>query len=309
MTASADRAHELVIGAYDFHQHVEPDLWPRSITAYRYCVEASALGMGGIVFKNHAIETASWAQILREPFPDLDLHGSFVVNYPSGGWNPLVVETALRLGARILYMPTVSSEHFIKRMGMANGGGESRPLGAYPHPAETPAGYPLGLSVFTPDGAMRSDVHEILALLAEYDVALGTGHLAAREVLPLIAAAREHGVRRIVVTHVTFPIIGDLTRATWADLARDGVMFEHAYQNTKALPRIKKPRSIKDMAADIMHIGPQNCIFSTNFGGPSLPPPHEGLLEGIAALLDEGLDDAAVRAITRDTPRRALGES
>jgi hypothetical protein len=304
---AAESARDLIVGAFDCHTHVEPDLWPRSIGAYEYCRGAAELGMGGLVFKNHAIETASWATLLKPAFPSLELGGSFVTNHCAGGWDPLVTETALRFGARIVYMPTISTEHFIKRLGMANGGGENRPLGAYPVPAETPAGYPLGMSVLTEDRTIREDVHVILELIREYDAALGTGHLAATEILPLIDAARDHGIERIIVTHVTFPVIGDIRRDVWTSLAEKGVAFEHAYQNTKPLPRIKKPVSIEQMVADIMNIGPEHCTFSTNYGAPTLPPPHLGLLEGIEALLTNGMPAEAVRTITRETPRRVFG--
>ena len=105
---------------------------------------------------------------------------------------------------------------------------------------------------------------------------------------------------------MSFPLIGDLPIDTWKGFAERGVMFEFAYQNVKKLPRIKRPRTVAELVEGIRRVGVDSAVFSTNYGGPSLPPPHEGLLEGLAALSDEGLTPAEIRKLVHDNPRRAL---
>ena len=297
------KARELIKGAYDIHQHVAPDLWERSADAYDFGQRASALGMGGFVLKNHCVETATWASILRRVFPDLKIYGSHVVNYASGGWNREVVHTSLLLGARIVYMPTISSEHTIKLLGLSSG-----PLGIAPTPIETGAGYPHGMSIFGSDGKILDEVFGVLELVRDFGVVLGTGHLSAREIGALVDAAQKMGIERIVVTHLSFPVIGDLSEDEQLALSKRGVYFEHSYQATKKLPVIRQPQSIDHLIADINRVGLERSIFSSNFGQPQLPSPEQGLLEGIAGLLAGGLDENAIETLVRKNPEAAILE-
>jgi hypothetical protein len=293
----SEKARELIKGAYDIHQHVAPDLWERSADAFDFSRRASALGMAGFVLKNHCVETATWAAILRRVFDDLEIFGTHVVNYASGGWNPQVVETSLMLGARIVYMPTIQSEHTIKRLGLGTG-----PLGIAPAPRETPAGYPKGLSIFGEDASILDPVWEILRLVKEYRVALGTGHLSSPEVMAIVDAAQSVGVERIILTHMSFPIIGDVSENDQIDLAKRGLFFEHSYQTTKQLPVIQKPTTIDHIISDIRRVGLERSVFSSNYGQPQLPSPELGLLEGLGALADAGVSDEDIDVLVRRNP-------
>lgn len=295
--AAAEKAAGLIRGAFDIHQHVAPDLWERSADAVDFAQRASALGMGGFVLKNHCVETATWATILGRVFTDLQIFGTHVVNYASGGWNPQVVETSLMLGARIVYMPTIHSEHTIKGLGISTG-----PLGIAPHPKETPAGYPKGLSIFDESGAILDPVWEILRLIKEYGVALGTGHLSSKEIPALVDAAQSVGVERIILTHMSFPVLGDVPENDQRELSRRGLWFEHSYQTTKHLPVIPKPATIDHIVADIRRVGIERSIFSSNYGQPQLPSPEQGLLEGIGALVDADVSDADIELLVRRNP-------
>jgi len=299
--SAAEKATELIKGAFDIHQHVGPDLWERSADAVDFARRASALGMGGFALKNHCVETGTWATILGRMFEGLRIFGTHVVNYASGGWNPQVVETSLMLGARIVYMPTIHSEHTIKGLGMSTG-----PLGIAPAPKETPAGYPKGLSIFDDSGAILDAVWEILRLIKDYNVALGTGHLSSREIPSLVDAAQSVGVERIILTHMSFPVLGDVPESEQIRLAGQGLYFEHSYQTTKHLPVIRKPATIDHIVADIRRVGLERSIFSSNYGQPQLPSPEQGLLEGIGALVDAGVSDADIESLVRRAPLEFL---
>jgi hypothetical protein len=196
-----------------------------------------------------------------------------------------------------VYMPTIQSEHTIKRLGLGTG-----PLGIAPAPRETPAGYPKGLSIFGEDASILDPVWEILRLVKEYRVALGTGHLSSPEVMAIVDAAQSVGVERIILTHMSFPIIGDVSENDQIDLAKRGLFFEHSYQTTKQLPVIQKPTTIDHIISDIRRVGLERSVFSSNYGQPQLPSPELGLLEGLGALADAGVSDEDIDVLVRRNP-------
>ena len=54
-------ARELVLGAYDLHVHIAPDLIPRSSTDIALAQRFAVWGMAGFVLKSHYVPTAERA--------------------------------------------------------------------------------------------------------------------------------------------------------------------------------------------------------------------------------------------------------
>src|SRR5206468_6647170 len=103
-----------------------------------------------------------------------------------GGVNPAAVETALRLGARLVWLPTLSSAQDV-----ANGVAEELGL---PGP---------GLRVTDKHGTLLAATREVMDLVAEHDAVLATGHVSAEEHL---AGASTFGHRgKLLVTHAREP--------------------------------------------------------------------------------------------------------
>ena len=114
------------------------------------------------------------------------VYGSVCCDYCIGGLNPGAVETALRDGAAIVWLPTISSQQDVEN-------GVAAFLGV---PGE-------GIRLLDDDGKLRAEVQEILALVAQYDAIAATGHTSAAE---HFAVARQFGDRgRLVVTHAMNP--------------------------------------------------------------------------------------------------------
>ena len=70
-----------------------------------------------------------------------------------------------------------------------------------------------------------------LGLIAEHEMILATGHLGRREIAALVAACRDAGVRRVVVTHAEFPL-QSLTAEEQRELADMGAVIEHCFTTT-----------------------------------------------------------------------------
>src|SRR3954451_13593666 len=105
----SDAARSLVAGAYDTHVHIAPDVMERRVDDLTLAERFAEVGMAGFVLKSHYVTTAERAAVVRKAVPGVDVLGAITLNGSMGGMNPAAVEIAARLGARIVWMPTVDS--------------------------------------------------------------------------------------------------------------------------------------------------------------------------------------------------------
>src|SRR5215468_10630961 len=103
-------------GVIDIHAHVAPETsllnFKRAFDAIEAAQIARISGMRGIVLKEHNTETASWAYLVSQMVPGVEVDGGIVLNKAVGGINPVAVESmALTRGGRgrVVYMPTVDT--------------------------------------------------------------------------------------------------------------------------------------------------------------------------------------------------------
>ena len=105
-----DRVESLLKGAFDLRIHTgpEPDGERRTdyLEAGRDAYEAE---MSGFVLMKHRHPTALAAYALNRMYPGFHAVGSIVLNTSVGGLNPDAVETAAKLGAKVVWMPTQDS--------------------------------------------------------------------------------------------------------------------------------------------------------------------------------------------------------
>ncbi|HEX5815756.1 MAG TPA: DUF6282 family protein, partial [Methylomirabilota bacterium] len=151
-------------GAWDLHVHSSPDLFPRIADDVQMVTDAAAKGFAGVVMKNHFEGTASRAQLAGRAVSGIRVHGGLVLNRYVGGINPRAVEVALRMGARIVWMPTLDSA--CHRAAFGFGGG----FAAMSSGLETQG---EGLSLLR-DGRLVEEAREVLALVKQHRAALAT---------------------------------------------------------------------------------------------------------------------------------------
>ncbi|MEN3616267.1 DUF6282 family protein, partial [Plantactinospora sp. ZYX-F-223] len=84
------------------------------------------------------------------------------------------------------------------------------------------------VEVVDPDGQVREPVRQVLRVIARHDLVLATGHLDGPEILAVVHAAGEEGVRRIVVTHPEFTS-QRLPVAQQRELAEAGALLERCF--------------------------------------------------------------------------------
>ncbi|MDE2802467.1 MAG: DUF6282 family protein, partial [Chloroflexota bacterium] len=219
---------ELVRGAYDMHIHSEPDVLPRKFNDIVLAEHAIEAGMAGVVLKSHYICTADRASLINQMFPEIRAFGGLVLNNSMGGMNPLAVDVAGRLGNKVVWFPTVDAENEVKNITGENNDGKPQPYWmtiARAMREKGIAGDPVRVIV---DGKVTHEAIQCMEVIAEYDMILATGHIAPEEMLPVVKAAREAKVNRVIITHPEFP-------ATYLDqdqqraLGKYDVMFERCF--------------------------------------------------------------------------------
>src|SRR5688500_18689373 len=96
-------------GAIDLHLHSAPDVRPRKLDDLAVARAAAARGIRAILLKSHVTLTADRAYLVEQVVPGIRVFGGLALNHAVGGINPVAVETALRMGAAEIWMPTLSS--------------------------------------------------------------------------------------------------------------------------------------------------------------------------------------------------------
>lgn len=287
-TEASDAADELLRSAVDIHMHTAPDIYPRSVTADQAAANAQAVGMAAIVVKSHSTDTTARAEYASRA-TGLPVYGGVALNYPVGGLNPHAVLESVRQGGLLVWMPTLSARHFLSRghdVGTLAGG---VPLG-------TP-GLVVGESELLPE------VEDILAMVAEHDLILCSGHLSPLETLMLFGRARELGIRRLVGTHLHAAMIG-MTIEQMQEAAELGALVEFDYAfATDAVP---PPQSVAEWARTIQAVGVQHCVLATDGGQAINPPPHRMFHRFIAEMLELGFTETELRRMTTENPTRLL---
>ena len=120
---------------------------------------------------------------------------------------------------------------------------------------------PGGLSLENEElpGAIR----QILDLIAEQDLILGTGHLSTPEILKLIRAARQQGVRKILITHPEAPFV-DMPISVQQELAGLACRFERTWVFTT--PALGEVLTADQLTHAIHEVGVESTVLASDMG-------------------------------------------
>jgi Family of unknown function (DUF6282) len=301
-------ARALVAGAYDTHVHIAPDVMERRIDDLDLARRFAEVGLAGFVLKSHYVATAERAAVVRKAVPGVDVLGAVTLNGSMGGINPAAVEIAGREGARIVWMPTVDSRNQRENTADDLPGAKPAMWGALQADLHAQGIVPDVVEVVDQDGAVLDRVRQVLRVMARHDLVLATGHLSGPEILAVVRAARDEGVRRIVVTHPEFTS-QRLPVSLQHELADAGALLERCFTT----PYTGKV-SWEDLFDHIRTVGPAHSILSSDLGQPFNPPVEDGLPLFAQRLLDAGFteDEVHTMAVTNTrfvATRRMPGRS
>jgi hypothetical protein len=280
--ASEASVDALMRGAVDLHCHSGPSVMARLVDHIDAIEQAGAAGMRAVLFKDHYYPTAPIAGLICDRYAHLGVEplGAIVLNNALGGFNAYAVEHALKMGSRIVWMPTVSAANHIRE-------GHNKTLLV----AKSQMRRPTALSVVDEHGALREEVLPILDLVAEYDAVLSCGHLHISEVWPLFEEARRRGCKRLLVNHPTYTVGADLK--DFPRLLELGVMIEHSIcMFIESRFKCFSPEQLKSY---IDAAGVERTFFGSDLGQENNPSPVEGFRQIIRLLLDLGYGAEDIR--------------
>jgi hypothetical protein len=287
--------HPLLEGAIDLHMHSAPSIFARKQTDWELIDDAKEAGMGGLVIKSHEASTVDRTTLIRMKEPHLHIYGGLVCNVYSGGFCPEAVDVAIRSGGKIIWMPTISARehqnHFAKRKSRFFQ--SEKPL---VHRAE-------GLTIFDTDGHILQEVREIVALVAEADIVLATGHLSPREVLSLADEAKAQGLRKLLIQHTDLGI-SRIRFELEQELAGKGAILEKCYL---ACSRDFADITVEEMAESIRRLGASSCVLVTDYGQEHNMAPVAAFSEFVGRMAGCGIPEADIQTMIVDQPRNLLG--
>jgi hypothetical protein len=256
------------------------------VDAFEAARDAAAAGHAALVLKSHDYPTPALAWAVDQVVDGVRVFGGICCDREVGGVNPAAVDVALRLGAKVVWLPTLSSQQDVEN-GVA-----------------AMLGLPLtGLRVVDDAGNLLPATQEILDLVFEAGAVLATGHVSADE---HFAIARAFGHRgHLVVTHAMEEMAGpDLGVDECVQLAQLGAFIELCGMTCIGAMASRKPA---ELAACARAVGPAQCTLATDFGQKVNPRPAEGLQAWADALGAEGLASADIRRMACTNPAALVG--
>ena len=287
-------AARLLRGAIDLHVHSGPSTMPRQIDHLQAAEEAKAAGMRGLLFKDHHYSVAPFIPLLDRLIAssDFSMFGGLVLNNSTGGFNPYVVDAQIKMGAKLVFMPTAQAANHIRSAHR-----KSR-LVSNVQLMNSPA-----LSVVDELGNVLDTVKQILDKIAEFDVILSSGHLHVWEIWKLFEEARSRGVKRLLINHPMYGL--HFTYADIADFAKMGAIVEQSaglYIDSRF--NVCSPEELKE---HIEAAGVANSSIGSDLGQVDNPTPVEGMRQAIKLCLALGFSEADVTTMVATNPARLVG--
>ncbi|SEI04422.1 hypothetical protein SAMN05192559_10874 [Halobacillus karajensis] len=287
--------HPLLKGAYELHVHSSPSAFPRKQTDWELVEEAKEAGMKGLVIKAHEGATYDRAALIRQQMPDMNVYGGLVCNLFTGGLSSHSVDMALRMGAKVIWMPTISAEQHAKYFAEYR---QERFFNSETSLDDSSS----NLTILNEKNKVKDEVKKILYLIASYDAILATGHLSPYEVDILVEEARAFGVKRILIQHADLGI-AKIPMDLQEKLAGQGCYIEKCYL---ACGEDFNNITVPQMADSIQTLGSESCILVTDYGQPHNPPPVQGLSEFVTELINEGISEEMIREMITTNPESLL---
>jgi hypothetical protein len=283
-------------GIVDTHVHTAPDVVPRLMSDSELARATDEAQYRAVVLKSHHTVTAARATMAQEHAAQTRIFGGAVLNlHATGGINPYAVQTALDLGAKVIWLPTFTSANQIRyatEVGLTSG--NLKRLGTIEG---------SGIALLDAHGALTADVEKVLDLIAAAGATLATGHISPAEIMKVVPEARRRGVPNVLVTHPELHCVG-LGIDDQLQLAElDGVWFERVLVVT--LPT-SDDVPIDTIAEAVRTVGVGSTVMATDFGQAHNVSPVLGMTSYVDAMRGLGFSQGDIEAMTVHNPSAAL---
>jgi len=285
---------EILKGAIDLHVHAGPSTAKREVDAAEMLKEAMAAGYRAFVVKDHYFPTMMSAQLVEKHIGNgtCKVFGGIALNNSVGGINVKAVDVAHTMGAKIVWMPTVSAkQHIDGHKGHFIGSGNS----SVP---EKPMVY------IDEAGNLKPEVIELLEYLVQNpDIILATGHGSPKEIDALIRKATSMGVQKIMVNHPFYLIKASVDQIVeWAEL---GAYIE---LNACVFPPSKYGVTPYDIVKEILErISVHQLLIDSDFGQAGNGSPVQGILTFVNNLMkDLHVSKEDINIMLKENPAKLL---
>ena len=283
---------ELLEGAVDIHVHAAPD--PEIDVGWdqiEVSKKATDLGMGAVVFKAHTIPTAATVYFVQQAVDEYaaaigkkaaKAFGGVTLNYYQGGLNPEAVQMCADLGGKIVWLPSHSSAHHHRVMGMKG-----------------------GIELLDENDKPVPELCEIFKIIAENDMILDPCHAGTKQRFVVIREAAKAGVKKFVITHPNW----NVTKATMEQMAEMGRLGAYIglfmYGD---VPNFNNPNcDPMAMFEIIRQVGPEHIVLASDLGTVVNMPPWEGMKLFMRILLANGIDRKTIRKMCVENSSALLG--
>ena len=276
-------------GVIDMHVHSNPDIRHRAYDDFELMEAAIRVGARAIVIKTHQGPTVDRAylcnrhnEIIHHGDNDFTMFGSVTLNRQMGGLNAAAVESGLKLGAKVIWLPTQSARNNLEKQ-----------KGDLSKAVEV-----------IRDGKIVPELQDIFQLIKDFDVVLGTGHLSPEEIFRVVEAARNAGVRKIVVTHPEWWMVG-MSLEDQVRLVQDyDIILEHCFAQPMGGGKYKSNLPLNLEA--IQACGYKNVMVSTDGGQVENPFWEAALEQYIQYLADHEISEEQIFYMTHEIQTRLL---
>lgn len=275
-------------GVIDLHVHSWPDIRERAYTDFELMEAGIKIGARAIVIKSHHGTTMNRASLVNEHNKILygnsnnfTMYGGIVLNYAIGGINPIAVETALKMGAKIVWLPTTSAANHMTKYGKTGG---------------------INCVI---NGEIIPELIDIFSLIKKYDAILATGHLSPEEIFIVVKKAKELGIKKILINHPEFWVVG-LTDEQQIELVKKyDVYLERCYAQPLGGGIYKS--NLEDNYNIIKKVGCNNIIVDTDGGQVENPNWEIAFEEYINFLYNKGITKEELNIMTKLNAAKLLG--
>lgn len=277
-------------GVIDMHVHTNPDLRLRAYDDFELMEAGIRVGARAIVIKTHQGTTMDRAylcnrhnNIVHGDTNDFTMFGSITLNRVVGGINPTAVETALKLGAKVVWLPTASARNHMLKMKQD----------------------PANCVEVVRDGKVVPELLDVFRLIKDHDAVLGTAHVSPEEAFVVVEAARDAGLKKVVVTHPEWWVV-DMSVEDQVRMVRDyDVILERCYAQNMGGGKYKS--NLPSNLEIIKEVGYKNVMVDTDGGQVENPHWELALEEYMQYLVDHGIPEEQVYYMTRTIPAGLLG--
>lgn len=281
--------NNLMKGIIDMHVHSNPDIRIRAYDDFQLMEAGIRVGARAIVIKTHQGTTMDRAylcnehnRIVHNNTNDFTMFGSITLNRQVGGLNPVATEVALKLGAKVVWLPTQSARHHLRMNKKAE----------------------ENVVDVTKNGELVPEMEDILSLVKQYDAILGTAHIAPEESFLVVDKAKRMGIDKVVVTHPEWWLVGMSHDDQERIVKEYDVFLERCYAQPMGGGAYKS--NLPDTLDLINRIGNKNIMISTDGGQTENPNWELALDEYVTYMQNHGVSDEDLYHMTHTIQRQLL---